>query len=83
MLNLHLPSSTDTSFPLAWLYPATPLSPPLSLALYPAQVLHDAFFKYQTKPRLTHMGEMYYEGKEFEARVENAKPGVLSEDLKK
>jgi len=47
------------------------------------QVLHDAFFKYQTKPRLTQLGEMYYEGKEFEARVENAKPGILSDDLKK
>eukprot|EP00983_Pelagomonas_calceolata_P131275 1161761-Pelagomonas_calceolata.AAC.5 len=46
-------------------------------------VLHDAFFKYQTKPKLTQIGEMYYEGKEFEARVENAKPGVLSEDLRK
>ena len=33
------------------------------------QVLHDAFFKYQTKPHLSGMGEMYYEGKEFEARV--------------
>lgn len=28
-----------------------------------AQVLHDAFFKYQTRPKLTHMGELYYEGK--------------------
>jgi splicing factor 3B subunit 2 len=33
------------------------------------QVLHDAFFKYQTKPKFTPMGELYYEGKEFEARV--------------
>ena len=30
------------------------------------QVLHDAFFKYQTKPKLTGHGELYYEGKEFE-----------------
>jgi hypothetical protein len=27
------------------------------------QVLHDAFFKYQTRPKLSHMGEIYYEGK--------------------
>lgn len=27
------------------------------------QVLHDAFFKYQTRPKLTALGEMYYEGK--------------------
>ena len=33
------------------------------------QVLHDAFFKYQTKPQLTMMGDLYYEGKEFEAKV--------------
>jgi len=30
------------------------------------QVLHDAFFKYQTKPKLSGHGELYYEGKEFE-----------------
>jgi splicing factor 3B subunit 2 len=30
------------------------------------QVLHDAFFKYQTKPRLTDHGDLYFEGKEFE-----------------
>jgi len=30
------------------------------------QVLHDAFFKYQTKPKLTSHGDLYYEGKEFE-----------------
>lgn len=33
------------------------------------QVLHDAFFKHQTKPNLTVMGDLYYEGKEYEARV--------------
>ena len=30
------------------------------------QVLHDAFFKYQTKPKMTDHGDLYYEGKEFE-----------------
>lgn len=30
------------------------------------QVLHDAFFKYQTKPKLTGHGDLYYEGKEYE-----------------
>ena len=30
------------------------------------QVLHDAFFKYQTKPKLTAHGDLYHEGKEFE-----------------
>ena len=33
------------------------------------QVLHDAFFKHQTKPNLSYMGDLYYEGKEFEAQV--------------
>lgn len=30
------------------------------------QVLHDAFFKYQTKPSMTNHGDLYFEGKEFE-----------------
>lgn len=42
-----------------------------------SQVLHDAFFKYQTKPKLTAPGEMYYEGKEFEAQITHARPGAL------
>ena len=33
------------------------------------QVLHDAFFKHQNKPNFSIMGDVYYEGKEFEARV--------------
>ena len=33
------------------------------------QVLHDAFFKFQQKPSLSTMGDLYYEGKEFEAKV--------------
>jgi splicing factor 3B subunit 2 len=46
------------------------------------EVLHDAFFKYQTKPRLCPAGDVYYEGKEFEVRGREKKPGVLSEALK-
>ncbi|KAK9817729.1 hypothetical protein WJX72_001305 [[Myrmecia] bisecta] len=42
------------------------------------QVLHDAFFKYQTKPSLTALGELYYEDKEFEARITSAKRGMLA-----
>ncbi|KAL6143733.1 hypothetical protein ACLB2K_054428 [Fragaria x ananassa] len=30
------------------------------------QELYDAFFKYQTKPKLTAVGDLYYEGKEFD-----------------
>lgn len=46
------------------------------------QVLHDAFFKYQTKPKLTGMGDLYYEGKEYETDVKDAAPGVVSPELR-
>ncbi|KAG5681348.1 hypothetical protein PVAND_010792 [Polypedilum vanderplanki] len=46
------------------------------------QKLHDAFFKWQTKPRLTIHGDLYYEGKEFETRLKEKKPGDLSEELR-
>ncbi|CAI7874550.1 unnamed protein product, partial [Closterium sp. NIES-54] len=46
------------------------------------QVLHDAFFKYQTKPKLTYVGDLYYEGKEFESKTRDYKPGHLSSALK-
>ncbi|WOK94844.1 splicing factor 3B subunit 2-like [Canna indica] len=46
------------------------------------QVLHDAFFKYQTKPKLTTHGDLYYEGKEFEVKLREMKPGMLSRELK-
>nr|WJH19462.1 Splicing factor 3B subunit 2 [Euglena gracilis] len=47
------------------------------------QVLHDAFFKYQTKPKMTRHGDLYYEGKEFEVRLPDHRPGHLSDRLKK
>ncbi|CAD5193051.1 unnamed protein product, partial [Musa acuminata subsp. malaccensis] len=46
------------------------------------QVLHDAFFKYQTKPKLTTLGDLYFEGKEFEVKLREMKPGMLSRELK-
>lgn len=46
------------------------------------QKLHDAFFRYQTKPRMTIHGDLYYEGKEFETRLKEKKPGDLSDDLR-
>lgn len=33
------------------------------------QVLHDAFFKYQKKPKLVGHGDLYYEGREFEVSL--------------
>ncbi|CAN0466952.1 unnamed protein product, partial [Hapterophycus canaliculatus] len=46
------------------------------------QVLHDAFFKHQTKPPLTNPGDLYYEGKEFEAKNQEHKPGHISSELR-
>jgi splicing factor 3B subunit 2 len=46
------------------------------------QVLHDAFFKHQTKPKATRYGELYYEGKEFEVKLLNKRPGILSDQLR-
>ncbi|KAK6997662.1 splicing factor 3B subunit 2-like isoform X2 [Biomphalaria glabrata] len=46
------------------------------------QKLHDAFFRYQTKPKMTLHGDLYYEAKEFETKLREKKPGNLSDDLK-
>lgn len=46
------------------------------------QKLHDAFFKWQTKPNLTMHGDLYYEGKEFETRLKDKKPGDLTTELR-
>ncbi|XP_077997203.1 splicing factor 3B subunit 2-like isoform X2 [Glandiceps talaboti] len=46
------------------------------------QKLHDAFFKWQSKPKMTIHGDLYYEGKEFETRLKEKKPGELSDELR-
>jgi splicing factor 3B subunit 2 len=46
------------------------------------QKLHDAFFRWQTKPRMSIHGDLYYEGKENETRLKDKKPGILSEELR-
>lgn len=46
------------------------------------QKLHDAFFRFQTKPHLTKYGETYYEGKEYETNTREKRPGELTEELK-
>jgi len=46
------------------------------------QVMHDAFFKFQTKPKMTKMGDLYFEGKEYEISLGDRKPGNLSGELK-
>jgi len=47
------------------------------------QVLHDAFFRYQEKPRMTGVGDLYHEGKEFEIHLREKRPGDVSEELRK
>lgn len=46
------------------------------------QKLHDAFFRNSTKPRMTIHGDLYYEGKEFEVKLKEKKPGQLTEELR-
>ncbi|KAG5358122.1 Splicing factor 3B subunit 2 [Yarrowia sp. B02] len=46
------------------------------------QKLHDAFFRFQTKPRLYDYGDQYFEGKEFEPELGKYRPGVLSKELR-
>lgn len=46
------------------------------------QKLHDAFFKWQTKPKMSIHGDLYYEGKEFETKLKDKKPGDLSDELR-
>lgn len=31
---------------------------------------------------MTYLGELYYEGKEYEAKLEHLRPGVLSQELR-
>lgn len=47
------------------------------------QVLHDAFFRFQTKPKLSIQGDLYYECKEFEVQLKEKRPGQLSDELKR
>ena len=46
------------------------------------QVLHDAFFKHQQKSAQTVHGDLYYEGKEYEIRMKEYKPGRMSPNLR-
>merc|ERR1712217_276001 len=51
------------------------LGPKLNKLEINYEFLRDTFFKCQTKPRMTKMGEIYYEGKEFETTPYNLQPG--------
>lgn len=44
--------------------------------------MRDAFFKFQTKPRLTDHGDLYYELREREVQHEKFRPGVISGSLR-
>lgn len=45
------------------------------------QKLYDAFFKFQSKPPLSVYGDTYYEGKEYETKYKDKRPGQLSNEL--
>ena len=45
------------------------------------QKLYDAFFKFQSKPSLSAYGDTYYEGKEYETKYKDKRPGQLSNEL--
>ena len=46
------------------------------------EVLHNAFFKFQEKPNMSRHGDVYYEGKEDEVKMQSYRPGKLSELLR-
>ncbi|BFZ55593.1 hypothetical protein PYCC9005_002634 [Savitreella phatthalungensis] len=45
------------------------------------QKLHDAFFRFQSKPVMSGFGETFFDGKESEATVLHRQPGRLSDEL--
>ncbi|KAK6453943.1 uncharacterized protein RJT20DRAFT_64518 [Scheffersomyces xylosifermentans] len=51
------------------------------------QRLHNAFFKFQEKPRLFGYGDVYYEGREatdeYSSEVSQIRPGKISSELRK
>uniref|UniRef100_T1JSX2 DUF382 domain-containing protein n=1 Tax=Tetranychus urticae TaxID=32264 RepID=T1JSX2_TETUR len=46
------------------------------------QKIHDAIFKWRTKPKMTIHGDIYFEGKEYETRLKEKKPDDLSVELR-
>ena len=38
--------------------------------------------RWQTKPKTTIHGDLYYEGKEFETKLREKKPGKISDELR-
>lgn len=46
------------------------------------EVLHDAFFRHQIKPKMTIHGDTYFEGKEDEVKMRSYKPGKISDELR-
>ena len=47
------------------------------------KILHDAFFRYQTRAEATNFGDLYYENKEYERKKKfQGIPGVLSKSLR-
>ena len=68
-----MPFSSNTSFMLI-LFNVLTLSVTNQLVLL--------VLRWQSKPKMTIHGDLYYEGKEFETRMKDKKPGELSDDLR-
>ncbi|PWN28016.1 DUF382-domain-containing protein, partial [Jaminaea rosea] len=58
------------------------VQPKMGKVVVDYQKLFDAFHRFQTKPPLSSYGETYYEGKEYETKFKERKPGNLSQELK-
>ena len=43
---------------------------------------HTYTHRWQTKPKMSIHGDLYYEGKEFETKLKDKKPGDLSDELR-
>jgi len=48
-----------------------------------AEKLYDAFFRYQTKPKLSKVGQLYFEGREEVKQRDGLRPGKLSARLRR
>lgn len=58
------------------------VNPKIGKIEFKYKLLYEAFFLKQTKSKLTNVGEIYYEGKDFERSLKKFQPGRLTDRLK-
>ena len=54
------------------------LNPKLGKLDIDYQILYEAFYKHQKKPKMSRFGELYKEGKENEVKMRRFVPGKIS-----